>query len=1260
MSEGQPSHEPLVAPENEVRANVTPAISHVALTSVEHSFADPDSRDFTDEQKASWMNAKPDALKPALDAANEVSWESRHAADKGDTRAFDERNKEWNEGFRSAVNAMMKEEGLDAAVHGERKLAFSALGIELSEDKENGLYKEVEAFRKKYVAEDTSDINRFIKDLSYGCDTKDDGIVNLSYLEQRLEAIAPLLVVFGTDKNAHQLVADFAIARGMLTQKETNKKALADQMQSQMKKKPSTEEHVRLKALHEKMAERDTKTQPPTDTAKEKENQENISIRINGESIAGDGGKNQDAIWFDEENKAALVCDGLGGHGDGEKAAQSVRDSLKQSLSAVPKFATHVEAQQWLQHQILNANTQLGEAKTRTDNPIAQDAGTTLSASFVWESPEGKQILITGNLGDSRISVIREDTVLDVTLDQGMNLYHLMENPSKPGEYLLGPDGKPMADKTKPRSIQDAIQLQKKFSAIEDPDTLTGEEAALWKIRNRIDASVNGASIENNLLMGAFELQVGDRILLRSDGLTDVMSDDRTLKALKDKNDPKSASDALLQGATEGDQSKRAKGYSDDKSVIVMDIGQATIESEGVDSQNKSSEEEMTFGEIGAAKTIKNEKGKEHEDRMLFDPEGHVFGVFDGLGGHGNGDKAAQLARDFISEAASIIPNNITLEETTKRLQRLTMEMNDVVAKGGEGGMTTASIGYIWTSPEGEKKLISINVGDSRLYRLRNNELDAMTVDSFNPEKSREEQKARQDKFSSIDTSAQYAALPKSDRIAFGMRHMIDAAIGGTPITPDINIYDIAENDVYFFSSDGIHDNLTDSQIQDILRAHPKPDDAVQKLVSEALTRSRRTEEPNTGKSDPRRKKDDITGVVIKMTADFPTRRNPKQVAELTIDNPYTTMHTTIESHNQTLDQAERQLGRNLTAIEQYYILKGNNIDKIDKVEPVYKAYNRARSKRLYLERYNHIQERLSKLTTDGETNTTEFQSLSGELRNATIGLGSAESLEVYLNLQEYSDSDKKNIMDQYLQANSTKPVNSRTGIQIMFRKDENEVTQAYVSFQYIPITAAETNSDAARNTTASPENNTDTATTDARIEKSLTELGLDYQTITSVIEKSQTKNGIARLIDQKGELAQRPSYADRAVQFSDDELNSVDGLIIRSKELREQAVNKTPDYQTLEQLVEERRKIHGTFMEESFVLQDPSATTAYKDTDGKIKAPEHLYKLYIWGNRLVMTADSRNSIGKQLADGTNPTTFGKHIKELCGFTSAEKTSQTE
>jgi protein phosphatase len=92
----------------------------------------------------------------------------------------------------------------------------------------------------------------------------------------------------------------------------------------------------------------------------------------------------------------------------------------------------------------------------------------------------------------------------------------------------------------------------------------------------------------------------------------------------------------------------------------------------------------------------------------------------------------------------------------------------------------------------------------------------------------------------------------------FRLRGGITQALGG-PVPPTIHVNQIptAIGDRILLCTDGIHDNLTDDEIETILRNSPR-DAAARNLVSHSLHRSREERHVTV-----RAKPDDMSAVVI-------------------------------------------------------------------------------------------------------------------------------------------------------------------------------------------------------------------------------------------------------------------------------------------------------------------------------------------------------------------------------------------------------------
>lgn len=266
--------------------------------------------------------------------------------------------------------------------------------------------------------------------------------------------------------------------------------------------------------------------------------------------------------------------------------------------------------------------------------------------------------------------------------------------------------------------------------------------------------------------------------------------------------------------------------------------------------------------EIHARSIASSKHPEQNEDSMFMDPEKGIFGVFDGLGGQAAGDKASQIARDIVSKSLQELPKGLTLLQAQEGLYRALIDANLAIHEQRLADYndmaTTASIGMIWNDSKGEKKVTIGNVGDSRVYLLRNGELEQVTLDDSTAYSiSPNEQQARQlqTKFSNVVNPER--ELTEIELYLFSSRNLISQCLGTVSIKPRITTIDLLPSDMLLVCSDGISDNLTGSEMQTLLNSNPDTNIAVQKLIEASQTRSK--------SRHARAKADDMTALIVEV-----------------------------------------------------------------------------------------------------------------------------------------------------------------------------------------------------------------------------------------------------------------------------------------------------------------------------------------------------------------------------------------------------------
>lgn len=202
------------------------------------------------------------------------------------------------------------------------------------------------------------------------------------------------------------------------------------------------------------------------------------------------------------------------------------------------------------------------------------------------------------------------------------------------------------------------------------------------------------------------------------------------------------------------------------------------------------------------------------DDRSLA-AKGLVFVVCDGMGGHAAGQIASELAcKTFID----VYLNHPSTEvETALRgaVNAANRYVYDVsVSIPGRKGMGTTLTALLLI----QDRAYLCQVGDSRLYRLRNAELEQLSEDH-----------------TWIEDAIRQGMVSPSEADTHPYRHVLLRAIGTEPSVPcDIETFDLLEGDTFLLCSDGLINHVADALIAEELRAN-EPSKACWNLVGRAL-----------------------------------------------------------------------------------------------------------------------------------------------------------------------------------------------------------------------------------------------------------------------------------------------------------------------------------------------------------------------------------------------------------------------------------------
>ena len=203
------------------------------------------------------------------------------------------------------------------------------------------------------------------------------------------------------------------------------------------------------------------------------------------------------------------------------------------------------------------------------------------------------------------------------------------------------------------------------------------------------------------------------------------------------------------------------------------------------------------------------------DDELILASRGQVFVVCDGMGGHAAGQIASELACKTFIDVYLSHPGSDPKEALSTAIHAanrwvfLTARSN--VARKDMGTTLSALVLL-------QDKAYCVQVGDSRIYRLRAGELAQITQDH-----------------TFVNELVRAGTITPEEAINHPRKNVITRAVGVEEIVaPDFFEFDIVEGDTYFLCSDGVMNHVDDDNILQILSANG-PAAAAWKIVGQAL-----------------------------------------------------------------------------------------------------------------------------------------------------------------------------------------------------------------------------------------------------------------------------------------------------------------------------------------------------------------------------------------------------------------------------------------
>ena len=218
-----------------------------------------------------------------------------------------------------------------------------------------------------------------------------------------------------------------------------------------------------------------------------------------------------------------------------------------------------------------------------------------------------------------------------------------------------------------------------------------------------------------------------------------------------------------------------------------------------------------------------------NQDRLLVDSTLGLYLLADGVGGHSHGEAAAELAissgqycirasRDAF-DVSWPFGYDVNRSMNENRLMTAIQLANRQLCKLKMTSPEPAGAGstLVGVLVEGARATVG-NVGDSRLYLMRNGVLKQLTIDD-----------------TWVGQLVRGGAITEAQARTHSMRHVVTQAVGVESIEVHICEEQLQQGDLMLLTSDGVHGVLEHAVVCSILANCRSLEEGVKRLIESAL-----------------------------------------------------------------------------------------------------------------------------------------------------------------------------------------------------------------------------------------------------------------------------------------------------------------------------------------------------------------------------------------------------------------------------------------
>lgn len=194
---------------------------------------------------------------------------------------------------------------------------------------------------------------------------------------------------------------------------------------------------------------------------------------------------------------------------------------------------------------------------------------------------------------------------------------------------------------------------------------------------------------------------------------------------------------------------------------------------------------------------------KNNEDSCAVLESAHLCAVADGMGGHLAGEVASSIAIETLVKAFEPLGDDNPEKKLAETLSKEIKAANKEIFDRGNSDAALKNMGTTLVAAVIQGgHVVTANVGDSRIYRFRNGELDQVTEDH-----------------SWVGELRKKNLISEEDARSHPLKNIITRALGmESGVEVDVKWEKAEVGDLYLLCTDGLTDLIPDSEILEILR----------------------------------------------------------------------------------------------------------------------------------------------------------------------------------------------------------------------------------------------------------------------------------------------------------------------------------------------------------------------------------------------------------------------------------------------------------